>query len=182
MHFPENTDLFKFNNRSTRKRLEICLKLTVKTQERRHLHSSGVFMVTWTYFTSFYSSLLLVEQVYVNWDCLGNLPEKNFMFSFFQCNFLNPFQDGGQKSPTSFYPVTSTNVKISSINLVLSLLPHWRKISRPYMSPIIEIEPRAPHKKNWFFWSNRYKTEVIITSLIEMLDLLKFGHMTTYTV
>ena len=32
---PANTYFFKFNNRSTRKRCEIFLKLTVKTPERR---------------------------------------------------------------------------------------------------------------------------------------------------
>ena len=35
-------------------------------------------------------------------------------------------------------------------------------------------------QKNWLFWSNLYKIEVI-TSLIEMLDLPNFGHMTTST-
>ena len=29
------------------------------------------------------------------------------------------------------------------------------------------------------FWSNPYKVEVMITSLIEVLDLPNFGHMTT---
>ena len=34
---PANTDLFKVNNRNTRKRWEICSKL-IKTPERRHWH------------------------------------------------------------------------------------------------------------------------------------------------
>ena len=62
MHFPENTDLLKFNNRSTRKRLEICLKLTIKTPERRHLHSSGVFMVTFEHI----SPLFIVLYCWLN--------------------------------------------------------------------------------------------------------------------
>ena len=33
--------------------------------------------------------------------------------------------------------------------------------------------------KNCFSSSNRYKIVVMITSLIEMLELPKFGHMTT---
>ena len=33
-HFPANINLFKVNNRNTRKRCEICLKLTIKTPER----------------------------------------------------------------------------------------------------------------------------------------------------
>ena len=35
--FSDNTYFFKVNNRNTRKRCEICLKLTIKTPERRHL-------------------------------------------------------------------------------------------------------------------------------------------------
>ena len=31
----------------------------------------------------------------------------------------------------------------------------------------------------WFLWSNPYKVEVVITSLIEMLELPNFGHMIT---
>ena len=31
--------------------------------------------------------------------------------------------------------------------------------------------------KKWFFWSNLYKTEIMRASLIEMLQLSKFGHM-----
>ena len=34
--FQANIYWFKFNNRNTRKRFEICSKLTTKTQERRH--------------------------------------------------------------------------------------------------------------------------------------------------
>ena len=33
----------------------------------------------------------------------------------------------------------------------------------------IEFEPRPLLKKNQFFWSNPYKIEIMITSLIEML-------------
>ena len=35
--FTANIYLFKVNNRKTRKRCEICSKLTIKTTERRHL-------------------------------------------------------------------------------------------------------------------------------------------------
>ena len=31
--------------------------------------------------------------------------------------------------------------------------------------------------KNWLFWSNPYKIEVMITSLIEMLELPNLGHI-----
>ena len=45
---------------------------------------------------------------------------------------------GGKKAPpTSFSPVTSTNVRISPQNfLTFSLLPHWCKISSLYQVPV----------------------------------------------
>ena len=36
--------------------------------------------------------------------------------------------------------------------------------------------------KKCFFWSNPYKIEIMITSLIEMQGLLNFGYMTTSTI
>ena len=35
-NYPANICLFKVNNRNSRKRCEICSKLTIKTPERRH--------------------------------------------------------------------------------------------------------------------------------------------------
>ena len=49
-----NVCLFKVNNRKSRKRCEICLKLTIKTPERRHWPRSGVFIINF-------------EQVNVSW-------------------------------------------------------------------------------------------------------------------
>ena len=56
-HIPANIYLFKINNKSTRKRCEICSKLTIKTLERRQrrqmlvgilacnpLHPTGLFL------------------------------------------------------------------------------------------------------------------------------------------
>ena len=43
--YPANIYLFKANNRNTRKRCEICSKLTTKTPERCHWRRSGVFIV-----------------------------------------------------------------------------------------------------------------------------------------
>ena len=70
---------------------------------------------------------------------------------------LNHFQDGGIKKPppptppTSFFPVTSTNVEISPQNvlLVLIFLSQWCKFSRSYLLSVqvIEPEPRVPLKK-----------------------------------
>ena len=42
---PAGNYLFKVNNRNTRTRCEICLKLTIMTAERREWHCSGIFIV-----------------------------------------------------------------------------------------------------------------------------------------
>ena len=44
-NFPANIYLFKINNRNTKKRCEICPKLTLRTPERRERRRSGVFIV-----------------------------------------------------------------------------------------------------------------------------------------
>ena len=41
--------MFKFNNRNTRTRCEICLKLTLKKAERRQWRRSDVFIVNFKY-------------------------------------------------------------------------------------------------------------------------------------
>ena len=45
------------------------------------------------------------------------------------------------------------------------------------MFQITALESRAPLKKV-VFWSNSYKIIVMVTSLIEMLELPNLGHMT----
>ena len=61
----------------------------------------------------------------------------------------------GEAPPTSFSPVTSTNVGISPQNfliLLLTLLTDCCKISSLYLvqSQIIELEPSPPLKKSGF--------------------------------
>ena len=46
---------------------------------------------------------------------------------------------------------------------------------------IIQLKPRATLKK-CFFWSNLYKIEVMITSLIKILELPNIGYTTTFTI
>ena len=43
--FPAGIYMLKVNNRNSRTRCEICLKLTIKTPERRQQRRSGVFIV-----------------------------------------------------------------------------------------------------------------------------------------
>ena len=95
---------------------------------------------------------------------------------------------GGKKAPpTSFFPVTSTNVGIGPYNfLTFSFNPFARLVQNfkfvPSGSPkLLNLNQDHPSKK-CFFWSNPYKIEVMITSPIEMLELPNFGHMTTSTI
>ena len=102
---------------------------------------------------------------------------------------FNPIQKGpNQKgSPTSFCPVTSTNVGISPKTfwlLVLTLLTDWCKIWILYLVslPNCWTWTKTTSQKKWFFWLNPYKIEVVITSLREMLQLPNFNHMNTSTI
>ena len=61
---PVGNYMFKVDNRNTRTRCEICSKLTMKTQERRHC--SGVFIVNFEHISSV--SIVNFEQVNADWD------------------------------------------------------------------------------------------------------------------
>ena len=52
--FPANIYLFQVNNRNTRKRYEICSKLTIKTPERRQWRRSGVFIFKFEHISQFF--------------------------------------------------------------------------------------------------------------------------------
>ena len=58
---PANVYLFKVNNRNTRKRCEICSKLTIKTTERSHWRRSGVFIVNFEHIAHFFLMFLLLN-------------------------------------------------------------------------------------------------------------------------
>ena len=49
-YFPVNIYLFTVTNRNTRKRCEICSKITTNTREQRHCHRSVVFIFHIGYF------------------------------------------------------------------------------------------------------------------------------------
>ena len=71
--YPTNTYLFKVNKRNTRKRCEMCPKLTIKTSERVHWHSSDVFFVNFESYLTYFSSVFIVdfEQVNASWIKVG---------------------------------------------------------------------------------------------------------------
>ena len=56
----DNIYMFKVNNRSTRKRGEICSKLTIKTPERRHCRHFGVFIVNSEHMSHLFLVFLLL--------------------------------------------------------------------------------------------------------------------------
>ena len=65
-----------------------------------------------------------------------------------------------------------------------NLFPLWCKISISHLVPVPNYWTwtRTTPQKKWFFWSNPYKFEIVITSLIEMQVLPNFGHMATSTI
>ena len=66
---PGNIYLFKVNNKSIRKRCEIFSRLTIKTPERRHCHSSAAFIVNFEHISNFlWYFYCYFEQVSVSWD------------------------------------------------------------------------------------------------------------------
>ena len=64
---PAGIYLLKVNNRNTRTRCEICLKLTKNTPERRHWRRSGVFIVNFEFTPCSSISIVNFEQVNAGW-------------------------------------------------------------------------------------------------------------------
>ena len=105
-------------------------------------------------------------------------------------HFFNPIEvREDKKGPllTSFSPVTSTNKEISPKNFMTvssdsftTLLSKVKVIASA--SPKLLNLNQDYSSKKCFFWSNPYKIEIMITSLIEMLELPNVGHMTTSTI
>ena len=60
MSYPGNIFLFKVNNRNTKKRCEICSKLTIKAPERRQRRRSGVSNVKFKHILHLFLVLLLL--------------------------------------------------------------------------------------------------------------------------
>ena len=104
--------------------------------------------------------------------------------------FLTLFRIGGRRDkrpPRPVFPLWLLQTWELSPKtfwlLVLTLLSHWCKSSSSHLVPVPSYWTwtKATPQKKWFFWSNSYKIEVMITSLTEMLELPNFGHMTTFT-
>ena len=76
---PANIYLFKVNNRNTRKRCEIYLKLTIKTSQQCHWHRSGVFIVNFEHISYlFLVFLFLTFNMYLFAGIIIKHPRINF--------------------------------------------------------------------------------------------------------
>ena len=83
-----------------------------------------------------------------------------FVFLVFRRKCLNPIQEwriGGGGGDQNLKATPSVSPKLLNLN-------------------------HAHHSKNWFSWPNLCKIEVVITSLIKMLQLSNFGCMTKFTI
>ena len=59
-HIWTNIWLFKVSNKNTRKRCEICSKVTIKTPEQSQWRRSGVFIVTFEHISHLFLAFLLL--------------------------------------------------------------------------------------------------------------------------
>ena len=97
-------------------------------------------------------------------------------------------EEGGKKAPLPVFPLLLPQMEELALKtfwlLVLTFFPHWCKISSLYLVPVPNYRTwtKTTPQKKWFFWSDPYKLEVMINSLIEMLELPNFGHITTSTI
>ena len=77
--------------------------------------------------------------------------------------------------PTSFSSVTDTDVGISPKNFLTFSFDPFAKL---VLLTLLNLNQHYPSKK-WFFWS---RIHVMISSLIKILELSTFGHLTTSTI
>ena len=123
------------------------------------------------------------------WNFYGALHWSLFKIKVLFLVYLTLYRMGGgaRRLPYQFFPVTSTNVKTSPQNfLTFSFNPFGTlmqnfKFVFSVSHKLVNLNQSHPSKKRLFL-SNPYKLEVMIDSLIEMLELPKFAHMTTFTI
>ena len=117
-----------------------------------------------------------------------NLKFVKYFYGTQRSTFLNnPFQDEKAKvSPTPstiFSPVTSTKIEISHKNFLTfifntSFTLVWNFKVIPSVGPkSLNFNQGYPSKKG-IFWQNPYKTDIMTTSFIEMLESPNFVQMT----
>ena len=109
---PGSIYLFKFNNRNSRTRYEICSKLTIKTPERRHWRCC--LYVNFKYIVLLllvFLSLPFITYVIAGWD-----NSFNFIVIFKLANFIS-----WNNVPKSYY---LQNFMITLLNVFIILMNH----------------------------------------------------------
>ena len=101
-------------------------------------------------------------------------------------NTLNPFQDeggigrGAKRPPYQFFLCNFQNFLAFSFNPFSTLVENFKAVTS--VSPKLLNLNQEHLSKKCFFWSHPYETEVIIISLIEMLELPNFGRLFASTI
>ena len=90
---------------------------------------------------------------------------------------LNKFGSPPRQKGPGFSAVTPTNIRIRPQHFLTYSFNLFIKAVPSASSKLLNLNQEHPSKK-WFFWCNPYKIEVMITSIIKMLELPNFGHMT----
>ena len=142
------------------------------------------------FITLFWFDDLRMLLIYYFVDCFVDINTTALFWNFISVTYLHPIQGGGGKKGPSLYKLFLCNFYKRSNEqwtfwlLILTLFPHWCKISRLWLVPVPNYWTwtNSTSQKNWFFWSNPYKIENLITSFIEILELPNFGDMTTCTI
>ena len=105
----------------------------------------------------------LINPLQISWKTGKGVRDIPFYPELQACSLLNKFLKSALKNLENFHKELLNPAFFNNFFISFSLST-WTK-STP--------------QKNWSFWLNPYKIEVMITSLIEMLELANFGHMTT---
>ena len=88
--------------------------------------------------------------------------QKELPYQFFACNFYKRWKQPSKLSDFQF-------------NLFAKLVENVKAIPSA-SSKLLNLNREHPSKKR-FFWSNHYKIELTMTSVIKMLELPNLGHM-----
>ena len=129
------------------------------------------------------------------WECFIQ-PLYLFFYVFYKLfhtvftPFLTLFRMGGGAggAPYQFFPCSfCERTKLAPKTfwlLVLTFLADWCKVSSLQLVPVPTYwtSTKTTRQKKRFLWSNLYKIDVMITSLIQMVQLPNFGHMTKPTI
>ena len=85
--YPAGNYMFKVNNRNTRRRCEICSKLTIKVSERRQSRCSGVFIVNFKHISHLVLVFLLLIDFHMKISCRFEISFRSKLSIWNSCRF-----------------------------------------------------------------------------------------------